>query len=103
MHISYMKTIGIEIDNDESLLLELKNMSRNSEHILNHNSYYYLAISFTDVPSEDRNVWINNNEWFQKSTITPEYVESIIQGLDEDDGIMEEPVRDFLQLLRELM
>jgi len=97
-----MKSLGIKVDKNESLLLALENISQKTDHIIRKDSYYYLVISFTDIPYEDRNVYISSNDWFQKSTMTPEYLDSIISDLDEDDGIMEEPVRDFLALLQEV-
>ncbi len=101
MHISYMKSVGIETDN-KSLLLVLEKLFKQTNYISKHNTYYYMGYDFTDVPSEDRNVWINNNDWFRKSTISTEAIEIIIGNFNETDGINEEPVRDFLLLLKEV-
>lgn len=102
MHISYMKSLGIEAGNDESLLLALENIVGKTNFISQVDSYYYIGHDFTDIPSEDKHVFINNNDWFKKSTINSEYIDSVISSLDETDGIMEEPVRDFLALLQEV-
>lgn len=91
-----MKSVGIQAK-DKSLLLVLENMFVQSSNIFKRDTYYYIATSFTDVPSEDRNIWINNNDWFRKSTINHKYLDSILNELEDEKE--DEIVRDFIQML----
>jgi len=97
-----MKSIGIVVNEDESLLLALEAIVDKTDYILRKDSYYYMVYDFMDVPSEDRNIWINNNDWFKKSVITSDFLRRIIGNFNEMDGIEEEPVQDFLVLLQEV-
>ena len=76
-----MKTIGINSDINNHL--ELEDIFTKSSNIFKKDNYYYIAISFSDVPSEDSNIWINNNDWFRKSLIDINYRNLILMLMQQ--------------------
>jgi hypothetical protein len=95
-----MKTLGVETNGSPDLTESLDRLVDMEEGVSKIDTYYFVAISFTDIPVEESNIWIHQNAWFVNHIIDENYIRSIELDLLKDE--FNESIVDFFNLIKEI-